>query len=603
MDNELQKVIAIAKQESSYDSYLKISHFLKKSAIDGKTSVEKVAILRNFTIEPLVPAIEAALFISGLRSEFYLGDFDNIWQEINTDESQLYEFHPDFIIMAQWLETLAPNFMKRFLSFSRAQIDAEVERIGQLLESQVIAIQQRTKSVIILNTFPIPAMMTLGILEHQNRPFLKSAIESINRRILDIQKKYANIYIMDFDAVFYDVGFQNAMDLRGWQMGRAPLSSKTLIPIAKGYANVIRSLRGKSKKCLVLDCDNTLWGGIIGEDGLAGIKLGPDFPGSSYLDFQSEIMNLHDRGVILALCSKNNEADVLDVLRQHPFMQIKETSVATWQINWLDKVSNLKEIASTLNIGLDSLVFIDDSPFECGLVREKLPEVEVIQLSGKPALYRNELLKDGYFDSFSYTEEDRDKNHLYRVEAQRKNLEMSAGSIQDYLKSLELQATIGKATDFEILRVAQLTQKTNQYNLTTKRYTEDDIRTFAKSPDWDVLFLKLKDKFSDMGLVAIALVHYVKDEAHIDSFLMSCRVIGRGVEEALLNTLIREATKRRSRLISGVYIPTSKNKQVADFYSKFGFNFVNEGDLGRWILALDQKTEKNVDWIKIESFI
>ena len=304
--------------------------------------------------------------------------------------------------------------------------------------------------------------------------------------------------------------------------------------------------------------------------------------------------------MILALCSKNNEADVLDVLRNHPDMLLRETHLATRQINWDDKATNLTRIAQELNIGLDSLVFVDDSAFECNLVREQLPQVQVLQLSSDPSTFVAQLSAGAYFDSLTLSAEDRERNEMYRDEVSRKRLQVSATSLEEYLARLELVAEISVPDDMAIPRVSQLTQKTNQFNLTTRRYSEGEIRAFVASPDADVFHLKLRDRVGDLGLVGVAIVRYLGARAEIDSFLMSCRAIGRGAEDALLAYLLNVAKARGCAHIAGVHITTKKNGMTADFYRRQGFQLVQEREEGTaWERVLDQPAVPP-PWIRVD---
>jgi FkbH-like protein len=295
---------------------------------------------------------------------------------------------------------------------------------------------------------------------------------------------------------------------------------------------------------------------------------------------QHEILNLHHRGVILAICSKNNEADVLEVLRDHPDTVLKEEHFAVRQINWDDKVTNLRRIAAELNIGADSLVLLDDSAFEVDFVRQEMPEVAVIALPPKAyASYRSLLTSPGWFDSLSFTAEDRRKNAMYGENRERKALESASSSLEDYLAKLEIEVEIAVPSEIDVPRVAQLTQKTNQFNLTTRRYTESDVRAFIASDRADVFALKVRDRISDSGLVGVAILTYADRTATVDSFLLSCRVIGRGVEDALLSFVVRHAldTVGCDR-VSGTYVPTAKNAMVADFYARHGFAALDAAD-------------------------
>jgi FkbH-like protein len=279
----------------------------------------------------------------------------------------------------------------------------------------------------------------------------------------------------------------------------------------------------------------------------------------------------------LALCSKNNESDVLEVLRSHPDMLLREKHFATWEINWDDKATNLRRIATTLNIGMDSLVFVDDSEFEIDLIRGLLPEVETIRLPPKEySTYRKLLASCGFFDGLAFTAEDRNKTTMYVDERRRRELRSNGGSITDYLESLKMQVEIAGPSEIDVPRVAQLTQKTNQFNLTARRYSEADIRAFLKNPQDDVLILKLRDSISDMGLVGAAIVRDRGDVVEIDSFMLSCRVIGRGVEDALLSMIVERAFRSGARCVRGVYSPTSKNAMVESFYARHGFSVLEE---------------------------
>ncbi|MBK7917804.1 MAG: HAD family hydrolase [Chloroflexi bacterium] len=347
--------------------------------------------------------------------------------------------------------------------------------------------------------------------------------------------------------------------------------------IADEVFKFIRVTKGKIKKCLVLDCDNTLWGGIIGEDGLAGIKLGKTYPGSPFYEFQQEILNLHHRGVILALCSKNNEADVWEVFHNHPDMVLKQEHIAAAQINWNDKASNLRQIASDLNIGLDSLVFVDDSEFEVNLVQQNLPEVEVIHLPAtKSVHYRDILASYSGFDTLTLTEEDKKRGAMYRAEVTRNKLRQEVTDLASYYQSLEMVAEINFADTFTIPRIAQLTQKTNQFNLTTRRYTEADVTAMVESPSVDIISLRLGDSFGDLGLVGVCILKYDQTWAEIDTFLLSCRALGRMAEDLFLGHVLELVKVREFHLVKGTYLSTRKNAQVKDFYVKQGFTTIAE---------------------------
>jgi FkbH-like protein len=350
-----------------------------------------------------------------------------------------------------------------------------------------------------------------------------------------------------------------------------------------------------------LDCDNTLWGGVIGEDGIEGIKLGLDYPGSSFLAFQQECLNLYNRGVILALCSKNNEADVVDVLASHKHCLLKKHHFATWQINWDDKAKNLVRIADSLNIGIDSLVFVDDNPFECDWVQKELPQVEVINLSKSPFNYRRELLNTGYFDSLSFSTEDKKRSEMYVSDSHRKLMLENSSSFEDYLNDLDLHAEVGRPCSDDIPRISQLTQKTNQFNLTSYRYTEGDIKNFLTSNSIEVIYLRVKDRISELGLIGVAIVEYGNQQANIHGLMMSCRALGRGAEDVLMGLIFKRSQQRGCKKLIGTYIKTKKNAQVADFYEKNKFSFVEEfEDKSTWELLIEGGLKEYPAWFTIK---
>jgi len=533
----------------------------------------RVAVLRNFTVEPLIPVLAGEIAAAGFHPQFYVGDFDAVQADVLNPASALYAFEPDFVVLAQWLETLSPALTTRFLSTPPGEIASEVERVRRHVRELVRALTANLRAPVLLNNFPLPAQPTLGILDGQSADGHTGTIQLLNAHVLADVRELAGVSIVDLMRLFAVHGSANCVDERYWQVARAPLAQKALLPIGAEYGKFFRALRGKTKKCLVVDCDNTLWGGIVGEDGLAGIALGPTYPGSCFVALQQEILNLHHRGVILAICSKNNEADVLEVLREHPDMLLREEHFAARQINWDDKVTNLRRIAAELNIGTDSLVLLDDSEFETGFVRSSLPEVEVIALPPKAyASYRSLLTEPGYFDALSFTAEDRRKNAMYGENRKRKALESASSTLEEYLADLAIEAEIAVPSEIDVPRVAQLTQKTNQFNLTTRRYTERDVRVFIASDRADVFALKVRDRIADSGLVGVAILTYAGRNATIDSFLLSCRVIGRGVEDALLSVVVRHALETAGcDRVAGAYVPTAKNAMVEDFYARRGF--------------------------------
>lgn len=538
----------------------------------------RIAFLRNITIDPIVPYLKFLCFQERFKADIYMGDYDNVMQDILNTKSLLYEHQPEVVVLALKLENLSQNFTQCFASLHSDEIKKESDRILNYVEQAIKEIRKNSKALILLHNFGIPVYPSFGILDYQDRSKQVNTLREMNIRLLDVVSKYENTFIVDIDLLKAAIGYNQFIDNRYWHIGKAPYTRKALEKIAQEYMKFIKALKGKNKKCLVLDCDNTLWGGIVGEDGIDNIKIGKTYPGSAYWEFQQAILNLYNRGVILAICSKNNERDVLEVLEKHPDMVLRRKHFACMRINWNNKVTNLKEISQELNIGLDSLVLIDDSEFEANMVKNYLSEVKVITLAKDPTTYRDLLNSCGLFDTLTFSGEDRMRGQMYKTEAQRKRLRAQVTNLEDYYRYLEMEVIIGRADSFSISRIAQLTQKTNQYNLTTNRYSELDIKEFAASPDHDVLYLRLKDRFGDSGIIGVAILEHLDTQSTVDTFLLSCRVIGRGLEDVFLKECVELSRKRAQKLLKGIYIRTKKNSQVSDFYQKRRFKIETQTD-------------------------
>lgn len=599
----LREIAIKNPKDRKYLDYLDLLSEVKiNSEFNKNLPIFKIAILRNFTIESLLPILEGEIYLAGFRPVIRIGDYDNVAFESMSSNSYINDFKPDLILVINWLETISPILTNQFIKKTKEEIELEVKRIKNYYKDVQIGLRKKTTCPILISNFNLPVEPTLGIMDSQKTYYQFNTIQNINTQILLDSNKIDDVYILDIARIFTEIGSLYSIDQRNWQTSKAPLSYKSNLRISQEIGKFVKAFRGKTKKCLILDCDNTLWGGILGEEGIAGINLGSTFPGSCYKSFQEEILNLKERGVILAICSKNNEKDVLEVFNNHPEMVIKENHLSTWKINWENKAKNIEDIAKELNIGLDSIVFIDDSEFEINLIRDKLPDVATIHLKGNTSEYRNLILQYGYFDSLSFTEEDKNKNEMYRQSRAREKLKSSSSSIENYLKSLELEATIGVPLISDISRCSQLSQKTNQFNLTTLRYTEGQINELKASKDVDVFYLRLKDKIADLGLVGLVIVKYNEYEAEIEAFMMSCRAIGRGAENALLSFIAkRSKSQRNSKFLIGKYLYTSKNESlVGDFYKNNGFTLTKKIEKNTyWKLDLLNSEINYPEWIKI----
>ena len=554
----------------------------------------KIYFLRNFTIEMIEPYLKYNLYSNGIKPEVIFGEYDVINQELLDPQSNLHKVNPEIIILAMFMD----NFVPELLSSKDELIDFLSD-----LDEQFELLLVNTDSLIILNTF-IPSMYSewgIASLSHVSKS--EYIICKINQHIREYVSNHSDrFFLVDWERLIRILGEENSIDYRFWYSSRAPFKNAFLDLYSREITKIVRALKGLSKKCVILDCDNTLWGGVVGEDGLDGIKLDKhSYPGRVFFDFQKNLLYLYERGVLITLCSKNNEEDVWEVLDNHPYSLLKRSHLTGWRINWENKVKNIESLARELNIGLDSMVLVDDSPVECGQVKQYLPDVTVITVPQKLYIYPPLLLRDGLFDTLNFSSEDKNRTQMYQFEARRKQDQKQFSSIDDYLASLELVETIHPIRPGEIARVAQLTQKTNQFNLTTRRYSEADIKRFADDPDAAIYVLYVNDRYGEYGLTGILIARFEDHKCILDSFLLSCRILGRKLEKVFVFHCMKEIIK--SHNISqwqAEYIPSKKNQQVMSFWEDMGFTLQSKGNgIKKYSLATSEFKPEQIDFIKI----
>ena len=404
-------------------------------------------------------------------------------------------------------------------------------------------------------------------------------IRKLNFLLEEAMRSDANVYPVDLLAIQIRIGAKNFFDAPMYYSAKLSASMNALPYITKAVVDVQKSILGKIKKCIILDLDNTLWGGVIGDDGIGGIEIGELGKGHVFTNFQRWLKQLKEAGIILAVCSKNTESVAKEPFEKNEEMVLHLDDISVFVANWEDKATNIKLIQETLNIGMDSIVFVDDNPFERNLVRQMIKDIEVPELPEDPALYLGYLQECNYFDCASYVGVKSDRTKLYQAEFQRKQLQVQYQSIDDYLKSLEM---IGKAEKFmpeNYARIAQLTQRSNQFNLRTMRYSEADIQAIAENEKFLTMSLHLKDKFGDHGLVSVVILEKKNEqEVFVDTWLMSCRVLKRGMEEYVVNKIVKLARAHGFKKITAEYIPTPKNAMVEKIYEKMGFTNVGENN-------------------------
>jgi FkbH-like protein len=546
-----------------------ISDRIARASAGGETL--SVVVLRNVAIEPMEPFLRYEAARCGFSLELRFGEFDNIAQDATSQFGPIGE-GTDLVVVSCFLEQVSPPLACRFPTLDNDARQLEIARVGEFVRFVVEAIRRRTSAAIVWSAFEIPTDPALGAGDLAQAAGQRRAIRDLNDRLLAIADQQPNVFVLDTEALQARLGADRYYDHRFWSTMRLPYSRDTLQALAADIFSFVRSVRGKQRKCLVLDCDGTLWGGVVGEVGVEGIVLADEGRGRWYADFQEEIVNLHARGVLLALASKNNPSDVWEVFANHRSMRLTKDHFVATRINWQDKATNLRSIAEELSIGLDSLVFADDSQFEIGLVAETLPMVECIQLEAeRPETFRRTLMRSGFFDALSVTRQDRERSRSYLAEKNRKDLQQSTATVEEYLHSLGMVVEIRRATKADHSRLSQLSQRTNQFNLTTRRYTEADIAALAADRHTDVLAVSLTDRFGPYGTIGLSVVRYDAAVADIETLLLSCRALGRGVEDAVVNDILDRARKAGATTAVGRYVPSKKNQQVAAFYAAQGF--------------------------------
>lgn len=584
-------------------NYQEDYHFLNRAAKTlarlrrkGQPTAQRkirLAVVSSTTTDLLVPILRLACFHRAIDAELYIAPYDNFRQEILNVTSGLYAFEPDVVLIAtNWRDAHLPVFSET----PERHVEEVLDGYRQLWQTLL----QRQSVIIIQHNFDLPASDpygNLGVTQPGGRAYM---LRRINQQMLQIAP--TAVSILDLDQVSGIYGKQKWFDAPYWNMARQYPATDALPLLTDRQAALIAARLGLSKKVLALDLDNTLWGGIIGEDGVEGIKLGPPTAvGEAYQALQEYVLSLKERGILLVVCSKNNEDEAKIPFLKHDAMRLRLDDFVVFRANWIDKPTNLRTAAKLLNLGIDSFVFLDDNPVERALVRREIPEIAVPELGSDPSDYIATLERGSYFEAVSLSMEDRQRHSSYRANALREELQTSATSLDEFLAGLNMEAKIGSFTDAVLARVVQLIGKTNQFNLTTRRYNEAQIREMMASNDYWTHYFVLKDRFGDNGLIGLLIAHRADASTwEVDTWLMSCRVIGRQMEEFMLQTLADAVQERGARYITGLYIPTAKNEMVATLYDRFGFVRVGEENgTVRYRLDLEATPVPHSEFIRV----
>jgi FkbH-like protein len=582
--------------ELDYTIAVSLQRILKQIRSAGfLKGTTRIAVLGSMTTNPLVNLVDLYLQSGRVAAEFYESDYGTIHQEFLDPDSGLRRFEPDLVVI---LTTWRDLRLKPQLSDTRDDVRRKVDdEIATWIPLWRIA-REELRCQVIQSNFASPPWRTMGNLETRHPAGFGRFISLVNQALAD--NAPPGLTIHDVDQLAAAAGRWEWGDERFFHQAKLPCAPEYLVDYAHSLAALIIAQQGGGRKCLVLDLDNTLWGGVIGDDGLGGIRLGQGDPESeAFAAFQSYVKSLGERGVILAVCSKNDEVIAREVFEKHPGMVLRLDDISCFVANWDDKATNLARIAEQLNIGLNSLVFFDDNPAERSIVRRLRPEVAVPEVPGDPAYYIRALDRQRYFEALTISAEDLKRTEFYRADSKRQSLESSADDLEGFLRSLDMAARIESITESTVERAAQLINRSNQFNLTTRRYTNADVLGLMANPNWITRTVSLRDRFGDNGLISVLLARVESDALVIDTWLMSCRVLKRGVERLLLNNLIAAAAERGLARLLGEYIPTSKNSLVKDHYQALGFSPVTGGILERscWELRIDDQ------WLPLQHFI
>jgi FkbH-like protein len=537
--------------------------------VNGLNSV-KLGILGDGTLTLLGPAIAGSALRYGVAMEIVEGAYNNALQEATTPGSALHAAGLDMALVALDARILGLDRAAASADEAQAKVAGALERVKRIVEG----LRPSVRSALLVQTVPPPLEPLFGSYDRSAAGSPFAQVAAFNQRIAEWAASGA-IVLVDIARLAATVGLEAWDEPRHWHASKLSFSPEMIPVYADVVARTVAAVLGKSRKCLVLDLDNTLWGGVIGDDGLTGIVLGQgSADGEAFIAVQRLALELRSRGIVLAVCSKNEEDAARLPFRDHPDMLLREDHIAVFRANWTDKAANLRAIAQALNIGIDALVFLDDNPAERAQVRRELPLVAVPELPEDPSLYPRVLAAAGYFEAVSFSQEDRDRAAYYQANARRSVSLEASGDMDSYLASLDMVCAIGPVGPVTRPRVAQLINKSNQFNLTTRRYSEAEVAKAEADPRWHVIQIRLTDSFGDNGIISVVIADRSAEAWEIDTWLMSCRVLGRRVEEAVLAHLASAARAAGAGALVGRYIPSAKNKMVAEHYEKLGFTLI-----------------------------
>ena len=547
-------------------TFKELKRNLKKEVPDYP--IVRIALVGDTATQFLATAIKGMGIERGYQVDLFEAEYNQVERQFMDPTSDLYEFDADYIVVFQSTHKLGEKHSLCTMETQVSLADERIDFVTSVVSNPAFA----SKKIIYFN-YPEIEDTVFGSYANKVDSSFTYQVRKLNYELMKLSEQYANLFICDIAALQNKLGRDVMFAPNVYTSTEMVLSIDAIPFVASRIMDIIAAIKGQFKKCLILDLDNTVWGGVIGDDGLEGIQLGHGLGiGKAFTEFQMWVKKLRQRGIIICVASKNNEETAKEPFEKHPDMILKLDDIAVFQANWETKVDNIRTIQSVLNIGFDSMVFLDDNPFERNIVRENIPGITVPELPEDPAEYLEYLYSLNLFETASYSNADKDRTKQYQVEAKRVSLQKTFANEADFLKSLNMVSVVSGFTKFNTPRVAQLSQRSNQFNLRTVRYTEADIEAYANDPDVIDLSFTLEDKFGDNGLIAVIIMKKQDEETlFVDTWFMSCRVLKRGMENFTLNTMVERAKAAGYKRIVGEYLPTPKNKMVEQHYPGLGF--------------------------------
>ncbi len=544
----------------------------------------RLAVLGDSATQLLVQAIRGYGYEVEMDFEIFEADYDQIEMQIFDTSSEVYSFKPDYVVIFQSTQKLMKSFYKLPAAERAGFADAHLDKVRSMYDT----IASKLKCRVIYFNFAMIDDAVFGNFANKVGFSFTYQLRKINFELMNLAQRLKNLFINDIESLACRYGTDTVNDMSIYVNTDIVFSLDFMPAVAKNIADIILAISGKLKKCAILDLDNTLWGGIIGDDGMENIQLGDLGIGKAFTEFQLWLKELKKRGILLAVCSKNTEEIAREPFEKHPDMVLRMEDISIFVANWDNKADNIRRIQAVLNIGFDSMVFIDDNPVEREMVRTHVKDVTVPDLPEDPAEYVGFLRSLNLFETASYSEEDETRTEQYQQEAKRKVAQEVFTNEDDFLRNLNMTAGVSPFNRFNTPRVSQLTQRSNQFNLRTVRYTEDDIARIASSGDYAHMAFSLKDRFGDYGLISVIILQKREDALFIDTWIMSCRVLKRGMEIFTLNEIVRTARGLGFKRIIGEYLPTPKNGLVKNHYADLGFTVTG----GLWLLDVDSYADR-----------